>query len=311
MVKIPKYLATDEGFKKEAQRLVKLRTDTKKRLDEMNELIAVLDANKDLPEEVADNLAKLKAEASSMATLLSTTQTYADSIATYYTTWSGIKDKIDDELIEAQDQNKTIQDYAKQTEALKSKLSTELGRAETLLADAKKTLSLVTTGSLSSVFLQRSSDRQKSRKNWAKAIIGAVVLLAFAIVVAVFIVANDIKDADGPSVWVLKLALLTPFVYVLYFVTKQYSHERDLEEKYAFKALVSQTIQNYTKLLRDEFINGRKKNIESIEEKIVDFTVESLKGVYKEPYSTTTIESKLKFDPRKPVVEAEAKQSEA
>jgi hypothetical protein len=41
-------------------------------------------------------------------------------------------------------------------------------------------------------------------------------------------------------------------VYFLHFIMKQYNRERDLEEKYAFKSLVSQTIKNNTKLLKDE-----------------------------------------------------------
>lgn len=310
MPKLPKYLSTEEGFKKEAQRLVKLRAETQKRATELNQLITLLEDNKELPEEVAANLAELKAQASALASLLSTSQTYVSSIETYYTSWSTTKEKIDGEYEEALEQNKTIKEYAKETANLKSKLTIEEKRAEALLKDARKTLGLVTVGSLSSVFQKRSDDRLKSRKNWAKAVIGAVILLAGAVIVAIFVVAADIKDASGPSVWVLKLALLAPFVYILYFVTKQYSHERDLEEKYAFKALVSQTIQNYTKLLRDEFINGKKKDIKEIEEKIIDFTVESLRGVYKEPYSTTTVESRIRFDPRKPVVEAESRQSE-
>jgi hypothetical protein len=305
----PKYLTDPKTFNTEWKRLVQLRDETSKRLNEVNSLIQTLEESSTLPDEVEDNLADLKNEAANLQSLLTSSQTYATSIESYYATWSETKGKIDAQLEEAQEQNKTLKVYTKQTTELKGKLTDELKRSKTLLDDARKTLDIVTDSALSSAFQKRSEKRKTSRRWWFVIVILAVGLFVAAVLLAVNKVAKDIADQNAVSVWVLKLVLVTPFVYILYFVTKQYSRERDLEEKYAFKALISQTIQNNTKLLKDEFINGKTVD-RDIELKIIDFTVESLKSVYKEPFSEASLETKIKLNPFKTTVEAEAKQTE-
>jgi hypothetical protein len=309
MAKKPKYLTDPETFNKEFERLVRLRDELKGRSKELEKLTTSLEDHKDLPEDVKENLERLKLEASNLESLLNTSQTYADSIETYYTNWSATKDKIDDELIQAQRQNKIIKELKTEGQELKDKLETELNRSSSLLEDARKTLEIVTNSSLSSVFKERSNDRRKARRWWSLAVALAIALFALSVLIAVFKLADDIKDQGSISVWIIKLALIAPFAYVLYFVTKQYTHERDLEEKYAFKSLVSQTIQNNTKLLRDEFLSGTTVQPD-VELKIIDFVVESMRGIYKEPYSVTSIESRFKISPFKQSIEAQAKQSE-
>lgn len=42
----------------------------------------------------------------------------------------------------------------------------------------------------------------------------------------------------------------------------------------------------------------------------MDFVVDTLKGIYKEPFSKASLESHIKFNPKKPSVEATASQTE-
>ncbi len=310
MPRLPKYVTDQKTFNAEFERIVSLRQELKLRLEEVSSLILTLEDSKELPEVVDENIENLKLEASNLATLLSTSQTYADSIETYYTTWAATKEKIDEELIDAKKQNKLLKVYSEESENLKQSLESELIRSKSLLDDARQTLDIVTNSALSSVFKTRSNDRKESRKKWGWGVTVAILLFIASVAYTVLELAEDLKDENDFTVWILKLALVTPFIYILFFVTRQYTHERDLEEKYAFKSLVSQTIQNNTKLLRDEFMQQDDANPE-VELKIVDFTIESLRGIYREPYNTTTFESKFKFNPSKSSVEAEAKQKES
>ena len=310
MARTAKYVTDAQTFNKEFQRVVDLRTELSKRLSEVQDLIGLLEKNTSLPEEVETNLQELKDEADTLSTVLANAKSYADSIETYYDSWSTTKKKIDDEHAEAVQQNSELQQYAQQAEELEKKLTAELNRSTNLLDDARNTLEIVTNSSLSSDFMKRSDDRKMARRWWTVAVAVATVLFASSVLFAVLVVAHEVKDQSSLSVWVLKLAIVAPFAYVLYFVTRQYTHERDLEEKYAFKALISQTIQNNTKLLSDEFLDEDELD-PVIRSKIVDFVVDSLQRVYREPFSTAKHESRIRFKPKDSSIEAESTQSES
>lgn len=304
-----KYLTDPDTFNREYQRLVSMRGELKSRIDETNELIRTLKESESVPQEAQEKLDNLKSESARLENLLETTQSYAGSIEEFYKDWTATKTKIDTQLANAKDKNQTLSGYLKEGETLKAKLDGELERSDGLLADARKTLELITDSSLSSAFKQRSNDRKKARRLWTGAVVLAVALFAGSVVFAITQLAPTVQGFEELNIWILRLAVVVPFAYILFFVTRQYSHERDLEEKYAFKSLVSQTLRNNTKLLNDEFSQGEPNP--NVQAKILDFTIESMKGVYKEPYKSSSMESRLKLNPFKKNIEAEAKVKES
>jgi membrane protein implicated in regulation of membrane protease activity len=308
MARKPKYLTDPETFNKEYERLVALRTEFSDRRTELDALIADLKENADLPGEVETHLDELKDEASNLSTVLTTTQTYADSVETYYTSWSTTKAKIDDEYKTAVSQNQKLATYIEETDKLKSELTSEVARSTDLLNDARNTLDIATNTSMSSVFINRSNDRKKARRGWTWAVFMAVIAFAVAVYFAVTQVAALVTGQSEITAWILRLVVVAPFAFFLYFVTSQYTRERDLEEKYAFKGLIGQTLRNNTKLLNDEYLgdNADTKN----EGKILDFTIESMNAIYRPPYSTLSVETKTKINPLKSKIEAEVKAQE-
>lgn len=52
--------------------------------------------------------------------------------------------------------------------------------------------------------------------------------------------------------------------------------ERDYEERYAFKTVLSTSLQAYIKLLSDKFADKK--------EDLLEFTITSINRIYKEPY---------------------------
>lgn len=310
MARRPKYVTDPATFNKELERVVQLRTELKTRLDELTDLVTKWEENKELPSEVEDTLAAITEKSKELNTTVTEAESNASQIQKYYDSYSTTKSKIDSELKQAKSHNTTIGNYITSAEDLKTKYDEEMVRADDLLKEARKTLDIVTNSSIASVYKKRSENRMKSRRWWALFVAIAIGMLGGAVIYSVENVANDIANEAQFGVWVLKLGIISPFAYVLYFVGKQYTHERDLEEKYMFKSLIAQTIRNNTKLLRDEFVDEESPD-DKVSSKILDFVVGSMKSVYSEPFEKKTkMESRFKFNPRNTTIEAEAKETD-
>lgn len=304
MPRRPKYVTDPKTFNKEFQRIVDYRKELAATKSEVGVLIEKLEDSSSLPKKVEKNLEELKSEYQRLQSLYSQTTTYINNIKNYHDNFEKIKAEITDELKEAEGQNSTLSSYKDEAASLKEGLTLEIERSKKLHDDAKNTLTLVTNSSLASVFIERSNDRKDSRKNWAWGVVLAFIAFTLGVFYAIENVAAEFND--DLTAWILKLIIIVPFAYFLYFVVHQYNHERDLEEKYAFKALISQTINNNTKLLQDEFVGDSSSN----EEKILDFTIESLRAIYREPFRESNIRSRLKLNPRKTDFQTEIEKNE-
>ena len=309
MARKSKYVTDAKTFNDEYERVVKLRQELKSAKDECENLIAELNESTELPEQVLTHIADLKSELSTIQAAYTTTTTYINEIKDYKDNFDTIKNSIDEELTEATEQNKALQGYIKDTTDLIKTIKDETKRSATLLDDARNTLKIITDSSLSSVFIERSNDRKKARRWWLGGVSIYFILFVVALYFIIVGVATDPKLSGNIGTWILKIAITAPFIYLLYFVTRQYSHERDLEEKYAFKALISQTISNNTKLLKDEF-EAHAARTPAVYDKMLDFTIESLRSIYSEPFRESTFTSKIRFSPKNTDVSAEVVQKE-
>lgn len=273
MAKTPKYITDPKTFNAEYERVVSLRKELAVYKTETQELIDSLKANTELPDEVKEHITELTDELNRIEALYNTTTTYIEEIKNFKDQFDTVKKSIDDELVAAGEKNTTIAGYIEEVTTLKTQLSEEATRSKTLLDDARGTLQLITDGSLSTVFIKRADERKKSRNRWMAGIVVYFLFFVAAISYIIDKVASDTSVQSNIGAWTLKLALSAPFIYFLYFITKQYSHERDLEEKYAFKALISQTINNNTKLLKDEFENMPKQTLRLIQKFLTSLSI--------------------------------------
>ena len=71
----------------------------------------------------------------------------------------------------------------------------------------------------------------------------------------------------------IKLTIYAPLAYIIYFCTKNYGHERRLEEEYAFKSNISLSLTAYKELV--------EKGIEN--EKYADFLVATIGNIFSSP----------------------------
>jgi hypothetical protein len=58
-------------------------------------------------------------------------------------------------------------------------------------------------------------------------------------------------------IWILRLLILFPIYYVVFFAIKQYSKERKLEEVYAHKSAIAETLPSYPELLTEKSVGDQ------------------------------------------------------
>ncbi len=76
----------------------------------------------------------------------------------------------------------------------------------------------------------------------------------------------------------LRFLYTLPIAYYLFFCVSQFSSIRKSHERYAFKTTVALSIEAHTELLRRNF------DLSKYEERILEFSMDSLKKIYDEPY---------------------------
>lgn len=103
---------------------------------------------------------------------------------------------------------------------------------------------------LGGVFGLRERLLNKGLKFWT----WAVPIITVISVIWLFIVFSCFKDiTDIPWInLIINIARSSPVFILMGFVFRQYSKERNLQEEYAFKAAIAQTIKAYSDLMRSE-----------------------------------------------------------
>jgi len=127
--------------------------------------------------------------------------------------------------------------------------------------------------------LAGSYDRRKSQIQIAVWIWGGIFILSIIVLIVlaiVFVVYN--QDILVNELFIIRLLFFTPLVGLLVYSSVQYSRERNLLEKYAFKAAMALALESYTELLSKRFKN-------KYEEKIVHFVLSAMESIYKEPHA--------------------------
>ena len=141
-----------------------------------------------------------------------------------------------------------------------------------------------TKGAHANYFVERRNQLRKMCIIWmiiALLMLSATVLLAWCFIVLL----SDHVTKDGVfnlnlSVLLLRLSVLTPTAFGLVYALKQYSQERRLHEKYAFKAISTYSLETSLKTLTR---TTGALNDPSRDKKIVDLAVRSFSSIYQEP----------------------------
>lgn len=139
-----------------------------------------------------------------------------------------------------------------------------------------ETLELVTASSLTESFVQRRNTISENARFWKWATLLSVIVLGGSVL---YIYQLQSNATDGFKDWQswYRYLFTSPLIYLVYLCSHNYNMERDYEERYAFKTVLSTSLQAYIKLLSDKF--------EDKKDDLLKFTLASIERIYKEPYS--------------------------
>ncbi len=135
-----------------------------------------------------------------------------------------------------------------------------------------KIAELITNTGFANSFQQRQKKLEVNSRIWLS-ILGISILLLVGLLVAFFL-----RITGVPEVGVIfyRLTLTSPLVFLIFFAATQYSNERSLEEKYAFKATIAVVMRNHADFLIEK---GRLADAETNK-----FIRDTMTNLYVEPY---------------------------
>jgi len=159
----------------------------------------------------------------------------------------------------------TVKENTEKTQNLISEL-------DDLEGQIKDQIQKATGHSLFHSFQTRKEAIIKSKKFWTKAIAAVLFITILWSVWLIFTTTNI------NNVFYLKLTIAAPLFYALGFCTLQYSHERRLEEEYAFKSNISISLIPYQELV-EKLVGDDPEE----KKKYTAFIIDSISKVYTSP----------------------------
>ncbi|MCX6754268.1 MAG: hypothetical protein NTU81_00360 [Candidatus Nomurabacteria bacterium] len=138
-----------------------------------------------------------------------------------------------------------------------------------------ETLDLVTASSLTDSFVKRRDTIYKNARFWKYATLGSVILLGASVLYIYYLQNKAVDGFKDFHAW-YRYLFTSPLIYLVYLCSHNYNMERDYEERYAFKTVLSTSLQAYIKLLSDKFSDKK--------DELLQFTLASIERIYKEPY---------------------------
>ena len=194
-----------------------------------------------------------------------------------------IKNEIAKTKVSTDERHKEIQALAGKSNELKEGAELSVKEIEEIKtksdefkASIGEVLDLVTASSLTDSFIKRRDTIAKNASFWRWMTLASVIGLGLAVL---YIYELQSSAADGFKDWHswYRYLFTSPLIYLVYLCSHNYNMERDYEEKYAFKTVLSTSLQAYIKLLSDKFADKK--------DDLLKFTLVSIERIYREPYS--------------------------
>lgn len=194
----------------------------------------------------------------------------------------------------------SIKSYKTETESTLAEAKLDSVAIQTLHKDSegltdqiKDTLGKISAESLSKALRDRVKSLKRSLIVWGVLVGISAVLLAVAVgLVFYYLFVHQVDGGEAvnkltqePSLTAVlsKILFTSPFVFLLYFTTTNFSHVRDQRDKYAFKETVAKSLGAYTKTLRKEFEETDGGEADYYKQERHEFTLSTMKDIYKAP----------------------------
>ncbi len=269
------------------------RAELEKLLTEINQKLG---SAEDFHKKVSDATQALINTQSQLSDLTTKAQQASELLASIQTTKTeidGWTEKVKRGSEEATNYKKLIDQQKKEYSELKASFE-ELKKSYTDLEQlAKNQLGLVSMESLANAFAIEASKLEKSTSMWYRRIFWAAVILILAVLgVAIWQVIHE--QTLLKLSFAIRLPIVTPIIYYLYFVVGQYKREHRLLEEYVFKTSIARSFEAYRKVLKEESANEQdllKKN---------ELIIDTIKNIYSSPMKNI-VDSKSEVDEKKDV----------
>ena len=164
-----------------------------------------------------------------------------------------------------EEQNKNIEEIRKKIDSLEEEIVNQLGRAA--------------SGVLAQAFDERQGKLESELKKWENYLFWSTL---FLFGVGVFFFLYSFYVDINYQYW-LKISVLFPIIYTVWFSGRQYEKERKIVEQYAFKSAKAKSLSAFSKLVEDAGDNESGPNRKETKERTQQFIIESMKEIYKAP----------------------------
>jgi predicted nucleic acid-binding Zn-ribbon protein len=169
--------------------------------------------------------------------------------------------------------NEKTEFMEEQIETFKRNTEDIINRNEELTKEIEEQLQKATGVSLFHTFEKRKNELYKGL-NWWKVGVFFFGLVLLSISLWIF---NDLKGENfNSSMFLLKITIATPLVYLLYFTSSRYTKERRLIEEYAFKSTISLALKPYIDLVK-------KIEEDGADGKYKDLLIKSIEDIFQSP----------------------------
>ena len=180
---------------------------------------------------------------------------------------------------------KEIENFKGNADNTTQKIQNKYDESAELEKKIQEIFDIGTKGAHANYFVERRNQIRKMFVVWM--IISSISLIATVILAVCFIVPmgyNMKHSLDvNLSALLLRFSILTPATFAFIYSLNQYSQERRLYEKYAFKAISTYSIEtSLNTLLRStEGLSDQNRD-----KKITDFAICTFNSIYQEPIET-------------------------
>lgn len=149
------------------------------------------------------------------------------------------------------------------------------GKAEKLVQETQVQLGVAANAKLASTFESVKDKLEKEKEiwfGWLKRAVGVLVVATGGVVLWQIKEVGTLYHLSFP----IRLALLSPIVYSVVFVNREYSRARSLIEEYTFKAAVARSFEAYKEIVQSA-------DSQTPPVRTVEFVIESIKNLYSSP----------------------------
>src|SRR3990172_7968036 len=190
------------------------------------------------------------------------------------------------EIKSFRDESKKYLDEIKVNKDASKKLTDEIEQnlktVEGKRSEVEKVADLITDTGFANSFQKREKTLRINAYVW----LGIFFLSIIALAVLLYKFFGNLQTVPELEILLYRLTLTSPLLFLIGFAVRQYGNERDLEEKYAFKATIAVVMRNHADFLIEK--------IKKTDADTCSFIRTTIGNLYSEPYEKGADWKKIK-----------------